>query len=117
MKFYELSKPDGYEGSSAQLGGGCGSDGAMFDLVPDNFVGVNVSEPCKIHDYRYGIGGTEKDRDVADREFRSNLRCCVLNNHNLVTRCTNLWLCELYYIAVHRYGMSSFNYQVQNQEK
>lgn len=110
MKFYKLDEPKGYKGSAASMSGGCGSDGALFDYVPDNFIGVNILEPCRIHDYRYGIGGTEKDREVADREFRSNLRCCVMNESSLICKSTNLWLCEVYYVAVHRYGMKSFNY-------
>ena len=111
MKFYNLIYPKGCKKSAAYLASnGCGADGALFDLVPDNFLGVDISEPCKIHDYCYFIGGTEKDRELADRMFRSNLRTCVLNDDNLIFRDTNLKLCELYYIAVRRFGMSNFNY-------
>ena len=110
MQFYKLDIPKGYKGSAASKSGGCGADGELFDFVPDNFIGVNIREACKIHDYRYEIGGIEKDRYMADREFRSNLRCLVLNSSNLIFKSTNLHLCELYYVAVRRYGYRYFNY-------
>ena len=110
MEFYKLDIPKGYKGSAASMSGGCGAQGQFFDLVPDNFVGVNIREACCIHDFLYSIGGTEKNRDIADRMFRSNLKCLVLNGSSLIFKSTNLWLCEIYYIAVHRKGMQFFNY-------
>lgn len=110
MKFYKLDKPPGYEGSASSISGSCGSEKAWFDFVPDRFIGVVITEPCRIHDYDYTIGGTEKDRYKADRRFRKNLRACVLNDESLIFRDTNLHLCELYYKMVRKHGASSFNF-------
>jgi len=110
MKFYKLIIPKGFKGSAASMSGSCGSDGALFDLVPDNFVGVNIKKCCQIHDYLYGLGGTESDKEKADLMFYTNLKRTVLNDSNLVLRTTNLWLAKVYYKAVRDYGKSSFNY-------
>lgn len=110
MKFYDLIIPDGFKGSASAISGGCGSDKSWVDFIPDNFVGVNIKICCQIHDYLYTTGGTEKDRELADRMFRTNMKITVFNDSNLIFRDTNLKLCEVYYIAVRRYGASSFNY-------
>ena len=110
MKFYRLIIPKGFRGSASEMSGGCGSDKAWFDFVPDNFVGVDISICCKIHDYLYSIGGTETDKEKADLMFYANLKRTVLNDDNLIFRKTNLWLAKTYYKAVRDYGKSSFNY-------
>ena len=110
MKFYDLIIPDGFKGSASEMSGGCGSDKAWFDFIPDNFVGVSVKLPCKIHDHLYTIGGTEKDRLRADKMFRTNMKRTVLNDGDLVWKDTNLALVETYYLAVRQFGIRSFNY-------
>jgi hypothetical protein len=110
-KFYDLITPDGFKGSASELSGSCGSDKAWFDFIPDNFVGVDISLACKIHDYMYVIGGTEKDKIKADKTFKKNLTALVLNNGDLAWRDTNLALVNAYYLAVSRFGDSSFNYK------
>jgi hypothetical protein len=102
--------PKGFEGSSAQLGGSCGSDGSLFDLVPDNFIGVDILLCCQVHDYRYFIGGNKRARYRADREFRTNLRKTVLKESNILFKHINLHLADLYYKAVREFGESSFNF-------
>ena len=110
MKFYNLIIPKGFKGSASEMSGGCGSDKAWFDLVPDRWIGISVKRCCQIHDYLYTIGGAEEDRIRADRMFYTNLKRTVLNDSNLVARTTNLWMAKIYYKAVRRYGSSSFNY-------
>lgn len=110
MKFYKLIIPKGFKGSAADLGGGCGPDGSLFDLVPDNFIGVDISIACKVHDYCYEIGGSEADRVKADKMFHTNLIRCVMNDSSLITRTTNLWLAKKYYQAVKEFGHKYFNY-------
>jgi len=111
MKFYNLIIPNGFKGSASDLSGSCGSEKAWFDFIPDNFVGVNISKACKIHDYLYTIGGTKKDKIKADKMFKKNLTALVLNNGDLIWRDTNLALVNAYYLAVSRFGDSSFNYK------
>ena len=89
MKFYKLIIPKGFKGSAASMSGSCGSDGAFFDFVPDNFIGIDIRICCQIHDYMYSIGGTEKDRESADRTFRTNMRTQVLNDSSLIFRVAN----------------------------
>lgn len=114
MKFYRLIIPKGFRGSAAEMSGGCGPDGSLFDLVPDNFIGVDISLCCKIHDYLYGIGGSEEDKIKADKMFYQNLKRCVLNDSGLITRTTNLWLAKIYYKAVRDQGNKYFNYHSEN---
>ena len=108
MKFYKLIIPKGFRGSAAELSGGCGSDGALFDYVPDNFLGVDISLCCKIHDYLYTIGLTEEDKVLADKMFYKNLVRCVENDSPLIFKTTNLWLAKKYYQAVRDFGADSF---------
>jgi hypothetical protein len=110
VKFYTLIIPKDFYKSASYISGGCGSDNSWIDLVPDRFLLLDITICCKIHDYLYTIGGTEKDRLRADRMFRTNLRRTVLNDRNLLTRDTNLFLCNVYYRAVRKFGKSSFNY-------
>jgi hypothetical protein len=111
MNFYKLEIPLGFKGSAAEISGGCGSDKAWIDLVPDRFIGVDISIACKCHDYLYTIGGTKKDKLKADRMFKRNLIALVQNDHNLIFRDTNLALCKIYYEAVRGFGDSSFNFR------
>ncbi len=110
MKFYRLIIPKGFKGSAAEMSGGCGPDGSLFDLVPDNFIGVDISVACKIHDFLYEIGGFEADKVKADKMFYQNLKRCVFNDSSLITRTTNLWLAKTYYNAVRDHGSEYFNY-------
>ena len=108
MKYYSLIKPKGFKGSAAEMSGGCGADGALFDYVPDNFIGVNISMACKIHDYMYGIGKTEADKVKADKMFYTNLKRLVTNDSSLIFRTTNLRLARLYYVAVRDMGHDAY---------
>ena len=115
MKFYKLIIPKGFKGSAASISGSCGSDGALFDLVPDNFVGVDIKRCCQVHDYLYAIGGTEQDKIKADKMFYTNLFRTVMNDSSLIARSTNLWLAKVYYKAVRDFGSGSFNYHKKNE--
>ena len=110
MNFYNLEYPPGYKNSASALSGGCGSDKAWIDLVPDKIFGLDITEACKIHDYMYVIGGSRQDKIKADKLFYRNLKTIVLNNHNLAMRKSWLATIKLYYIAVRDFGDSSFNF-------
>lgn len=107
-QFYKIIKPKGFKGSAAEMSGGCGADGALFDYVPDNFIGVDISLACKIHDYMYSVGNTQEDKVRADQIFYKNLKRIVLNDSGLIFRTTNLRLAKLYYIAVRDLGDDAY---------
>ncbi len=50
---------------------GCGAKGGI--PVPNTMYGLDLSEPCQIHDFRYYDGETWKDKIFADTEFESNI--------------------------------------------
>jgi len=110
MKFYKLIIPKGFKGSAAEMSGGCGPEKSWFDLVPDHFIGVDISTPCKIHDFCYTIGGTEEDKIEADKMFHTNLVRTVKNDDSLIFREANLDLADLYYRMVRDHGHNYFNY-------
>ena len=65
--FWELSKE-----ALNEVCDGCGAE-PISNIVPDNLLGLNITDACNIHDYMYATGETEKDRKVADRVFRNNM--------------------------------------------
>lgn len=90
---------------------GCGSSKARFNFVPDTIYGLSLFEACRLHDWAYGIGGTELDRQSADREFLTNILMLIDANEKWYYP---TWLARrramTYYDAVVRFGSSSFNY-------
>ena len=93
-------------------GNGCGTSGWKGDLVPDNLAGIDISEPCRIHDYMYEQGGTERDKEHADLIFLHNM---ITQIENLDTWYTNedkaLRLACVYYTAVVKFGKKHFKYK------
>jgi hypothetical protein len=50
---------------------GCGAKGGI--PIPDTIYGLDIEEACNIHDFRYYVGGTQEDKEIADDEFYDNL--------------------------------------------
>lgn len=75
--FIELYAPKEYWKlsfeSKREICNSCGASSALFDFVPDNIYGLDISECCNIHDYMYHIGETIEDKFEADRVFLNNL--------------------------------------------
>ena len=90
---------------------GCGPGGIGDWFVPDNILGVDISEACRIHDcdYRFGKGNTEEYRKEVDRIFMYNMVKLISEYKNyhwlLVNR---LKIAKFYYIIVRKYGSESF---------
>jgi len=75
----ELSAPIEYtiltaEGK-AEICNGCGAKGGI--PVPNTMYGLDISEACNIHDFRYYIGETWEDKVFADMEFLKNLYAII----------------------------------------
>ena len=108
IPFNWLQAPNSYwdatEEEKKKYCNGCGPKGAYF-LIPDTLWGLNITEPCNIHDWCYRFGKTEQDRQDADRMFLDNMLSTIDENT------TWKWLKKLrrrrartYYHVVSRYG-------------
>lgn len=89
---------------------GCGS-GWNKKLVPDTIYRLDIRPACCPHDHRYGVGGTQEDKDIADLELLENT-LKIINNHKRWYYPHRLARARAmtYYDAVVRAGDSSFNF-------
>lgn len=75
----ELSAPKSYTRltpeQKKEICNGCGAKGGT--PVPNTFYGLDISEACNIHDFRYYEGETWEDKTYADMEFESNLYAII----------------------------------------
>lgn len=89
---------------------GCGT-GWNAGLIPDTIYGLNITPACCIHDDRYERGGDASDKEMADREFLSNMLSIIDNYKKWYYP---HWLARrramTYYDAVVRAGTDAFNY-------
>ena len=89
--------------------GGCGAGKFGDRLVPDSIWGLNITGICKIHDYEYVHGTTQRDKEMADTRFLQNLILWI----DYKTKIWGLgWLRRLravtYYSAVHEFGDDAY---------
>ena len=105
LKYWELS-PAAIE----ELTNGCGPAGWKGKLIPDNLLGTDISEPCRIHDFFYLIGKEEDDRLCADLNFQINMLICIEADHadDIVLTRTRRELALIYYSAVRDHGEQYF---------
>ena len=52
---------------------GCGTEGWKGALVPDTMWFLRISEACDVHDWMYGEGTSDADKELADMIFLTNL--------------------------------------------
>lgn len=86
---------------------GCGSKVSGW-AVPE----LAFSEACNLHDLLYLMGGTERDRRIADAVFL-DLMLARLRFHPRRGRLKKLWLrlaAHAYFWAVRFFGGASFRY-------
>lgn len=90
----------------------CGAENALFDFIPDTIYGISIRKSCCIHDHRYEIGGTQEDKNQADREFLGNMLTEIEHNTKwyIPTFLARRRAMD-YYEAVSRMGDSSFNWR------
>jgi len=91
---------------------GCGPKGYDW-FVPDNLLGLNITECCNIHDWMYTVGKTQKDKDWADYIFLINMRIAINNvraKWKTLRKC-RLELALFYYTMVKKYGCDSFKFE------
>ena len=101
------SYADASEAERNEKTNGCGSYG-LEKLVPDNLLGVEIAEACRIHDWEYGEGATQEDRKNADERFLHNMRHLVDVEGGFVLRMLRRLLAWWYYRAVRKFGSDAF---------
>lgn len=99
--------PDQYAFFVEHIWNGVGS--AEYPIKPPGFIFNTASMR---HDFRYYLGGTEKDRYNADRQFLSEeLEACAAENSGSVLK---LWfyqsIANAYYLGLRALGWKAFEY-------
>jgi len=91
---------------------GCGPKvkgwGALANMSPDNFYGLNIRVACDIHDYCWAVAETKEDFEHSDEAFRFNLFAIVESVRYPFYKRWLLWLrsyrATSYYRAVREVG-------------
>ena len=89
----------------ARVCNGCGPGNWKIDLVPDKLLGLNISEPCNIHDFDYYLG---VDKEAADERFLDNLISTIRAADNDLLLPLRLQQAACFYVAVKRCGAAFF---------
>lgn len=85
---------------------GCGGSGITTQIVPDNLLGLNISDACSIHDYMYEQG---KNKKQADDVFLSNMISIIDQDSNSnIMKSLRKAEAYIYYFAVKLFGSSFF---------
>jgi len=113
MQLQELYAPKEYWSLSLEvkreISNGCGAGSALFDFVPDDILGLDISECCNIHDYMYHVGETNEDKLEADRVFLNNtIRVIDKNTSWKWLRKRRKNIAYMYYKAVSKFGGPAF---------
>ena len=109
----KLFAPESYyrDPRVSEVVGGCGPGKGFGDwVVPDRIWGLPIVEACKIHDWMYFMGKTEKDREEADRAFLNNM-LRIVEAHEGWSKFLNgfrRYRAVTYYNAVRDFGGPSF---------
>ena len=74
-RMYDELTPD----EKAKICNGCGTKGLGGWLVPDTLYGLDISEPCNIHDFMWYLGRTEMDMREANLTFLVNMIITILS--------------------------------------
>lgn len=105
--------PDGYADltpeDKARICNGCGAGGWKMDIVPDNVLGIDITEPCNIHDYEYYLG---IDRVRADCRLLANIMVACETHHPHLAPAV-LPIANTYFAAVRLLGGEYFGVAVQ----
>ena len=114
----KLIVPVSYKQASKKLKkkicGGCGPGKWGDYFVPDNLLGLDITEACNIHDWMYHCGETLEDKIKADRIFMKNMVALIVQKSwfdpykwKRLTK-ARLKLAAIYYRAVDEFGEDAF---------
>ena len=79
---YDKATPE----ERSRICNGCGAANSKFDFVPDTIYGLNISEACYRHDWRYNLGRTLEEKAHADWEFLQNLLTIIESAPGIVNK-------------------------------
>ena len=95
-----------------EISNGCGSKEGFFglDIVPDNFLGLDLTDVCNRHDVSYHLGTTAEEKLAGDLMFLNDM---VLKNigdegQSDKIKALRFKIIMDYFIAVHFYGDDAF---------
>jgi len=93
-----------------QVCNGCGPKGYDW-FVPDNLLGIDITECCNIHDWMYKCGKSNWERNWADMMFYINMRIAINFPKNTWKRLREyrFELAIFYYTMVKKHGGDAFN--------
>lgn len=105
--------PVGFEELSEELRGsicnGIGAATGLSRLVPNTIWGLDVALAGDGHDYDYYLGGTRKERRIADRVFYHNLRAFIWVEGGIL-RIPRKFRAKAYHKALRLGGWAHFNF-------
>ena len=79
---------------------GCGPEGFLERIIPDNILGTSVSSSCSIHDWMFHYSKTQNDREIADKAFKVNIYIQLNKKSNIFKKL----VANIYYFAVRLYS-------------
>jgi len=89
---------------------GCGTGWNKY-FVPNTVYGLNIRIVCCIHDYEYELGGTERDKKLADENIHDNIENIIdLYDRWYYPQGLAKKRADTYRFFVQQMGDSSFNY-------
>ena len=95
------------ETAISEISNGCGPKGAWIDLVPDDFLGLDIAPACDIHDAEYALND---NRFEADLNFLNNM--AILNHEDTgesdTTKLLRFNIIMKYFCAVYFGGEKAF---------
>ena len=92
---------------------GIGASGRWYNrFIPKQVWGLNI-ELCSLpHDFDYDLGGTELDKQRADKRFLKNILIWIdINTENEVLRELRRASAYKFYVFVRLFGHKFFNYK------
>ena len=92
-----------------EIANGCGSGGAIIDLVDDDPLGADFGPGCEAHDIRYRLGENDEDKAIADLLFLNMMVLSIIyNDSQKGLQALQLNVAMKYYAAVHFLGRKAF---------
>ena len=90
----------------------------LSDVIPDKLEKVIApyfdeifKNACNIHDLKYFIGGTKRDKKEADKDFYIAMKLSIKRNSHWYSRLWFRYKAWQYYRLVRKYGNSAFNFK------
>lgn len=84
----------------------CGPDGPLNSVIPNNLLGLDISESCNIHDWMFVKSESQADHHVSDLIFLNNMKRQIEEGtENKFLRFFRKIAARLYFGAVRLYSI------------